>query len=1066
MNSDDIYIDELTNTYNRRYLKEKQSAEILEFQSKKIPFSLVMIDIDRFKEINDIYGHLKGDEVIRAFADFLKAATRPSDRVIRYGGDEFTCFMANTTKKDAEQVYRRFLKKCKEEDFRGLKITISVGISSYPEDGEEMEALLKIADEALLEAKRSGRDQIGVSKPKRLEVPIKIFVDRNEEKERLRGVILNNEKSVRVAVIKGNLGIGKTTLVKEILNAIRGREIIWTNCLSFSDEVVYYPIRELMRYKINRQGEAILKEIAVPYRVEIGKLIPGLDVGVTDEDVESIGLVLDRYRLYESVRRAVEIGPTEKIVVIDNIHWVDHETLELIKYLLRSIKDLNLVFVMVLREEEKKDVLADFMTYISREIEVKEIRLGPFGYHDVKICVDATIGEKSDEKLARYVFKESGGNPFFIEEIMKELHEMRYLSVVEDAWEFKEPEHEIVPKSIADAAQRRYNSLSKEAQEILEIASVIGRFDIEIMKEITGYNEGHIIGMVENIKRLGFTKEYGTRIDFQEEISRDAIYDQNVAGVKARVLHSRVADNLIERYKGREEEVLEELAFHYYRSREKEKGVKYCMEAGVHSREQYANTSALKYYSWADELLKDEKGVEKIKLRIDCLSRRAEVLNFIGNNDGAVKDFETALALAIEMGDKRKEVELKHSRSVIYYTLSKFDEAIAEAEMCLAMYAEQGNQIKMAELLTSVGSVHRRLGEYSKALERYDEALRLNREIGNKGGEARTLNNIGNIHMNLGDYSLALEQYDQAQKIFVEAKDKRGQATILNNIGSIYYIINDHIRSLANYEACLKILREIGYKDLEATVLNNIGSIKNRSSDYTGALKLYDEALKGERAIGNKDSESLVLSNTGNVYKNLGDLERAKEYFEEALKIGERIRAKERIMNAVLGLGDIHLKNNEFNKAKSYLDRAYDIASESKDMMKEVLPFLGDYYLTLKDTAGFEKVMPKLSELSKGLKLKNFDGYTAKLLGRYYVYQKNFESANDEFKKALSIANELKDSLSGGIVLYYLAKMEQERGNKTGAEANINKALQIFKDIGSKWWFDKAATIFNDNPGQ
>jgi diguanylate cyclase (GGDEF)-like protein len=91
------YIDDLTNCYNRRYLKKMQ-CEIEEFQEKNVPFSLAMVDIDYFKDINDTHGHLKGDEVINKYAQFMKDALRTSDIVIRYGGDEFVCIMPNTTR--------------------------------------------------------------------------------------------------------------------------------------------------------------------------------------------------------------------------------------------------------------------------------------------------------------------------------------------------------------------------------------------------------------------------------------------------------------------------------------------------------------------------------------------------------------------------------------------------------------------------------------------------------------------------------------------------------------------------------------------------------------------------------------------------------------------------------------------------------------------------------------------------------------------------------------------------------------------------------------------------------
>ena len=132
---DSLYLDTLTGVYNKRYLTEVQQETIREFINNKIPFSMVWIDIDHFKEINDTHGHMIGDEIIKGFARFLTRQLRKSDTVIRYGGDEFICIMPRTLRRDAEFINHRILEQCRQKEFSGLHITLSAGIAAYPDTG-------------------------------------------------------------------------------------------------------------------------------------------------------------------------------------------------------------------------------------------------------------------------------------------------------------------------------------------------------------------------------------------------------------------------------------------------------------------------------------------------------------------------------------------------------------------------------------------------------------------------------------------------------------------------------------------------------------------------------------------------------------------------------------------------------------------------------------------------------------------------------------------------------------------------------------------------------------------
>lgn len=152
--------DKLTGIANRRYFQNQLAVSIKRYQDEQIPFSLLIIDIDYFKQVNDTYGHLVGDEVLVKLATILKDNARPEDTVARFGGEEFTIILDNTNPERALEIATNFNKQVEISIWPTIgQLTISIGCAIYqPNDTED--TLLQHADEALYYSKRNGRNQV------------------------------------------------------------------------------------------------------------------------------------------------------------------------------------------------------------------------------------------------------------------------------------------------------------------------------------------------------------------------------------------------------------------------------------------------------------------------------------------------------------------------------------------------------------------------------------------------------------------------------------------------------------------------------------------------------------------------------------------------------------------------------------------------------------------------------------------------------------------------------------------------------------------------------------------
>jgi diguanylate cyclase (GGDEF)-like protein len=157
-----VNIDEIAAVYNRRYFNEVLGHEVHRARRYGGPLSLLMLDVDNFKYVNDKLGHLEGDSVLRSLGRLLCQQTRHSDTVCRFGGDEFAVVLPQTEEEHAYQLAERMRGTVKEV-LGGRKpyaVTVSIGGASYPDGCDEAEELVKLADQMCLAAKRSGKDQV------------------------------------------------------------------------------------------------------------------------------------------------------------------------------------------------------------------------------------------------------------------------------------------------------------------------------------------------------------------------------------------------------------------------------------------------------------------------------------------------------------------------------------------------------------------------------------------------------------------------------------------------------------------------------------------------------------------------------------------------------------------------------------------------------------------------------------------------------------------------------------------------------------------------------------------
>jgi diguanylate cyclase (GGDEF)-like protein len=162
-----VYRDALTGVYSRRFFDEILPRELSLARRSERPLALIMIDLDRFKSVNDTHGHQTGDAALRALAQFVVRGVRSTDVVCRFGGEEFVVVLSDTTAAGAAALAEKLSAQLKEAQLQGgeewalpVIFTITCGVAGFPEDGSEADTLVRAADTRLYRGKDEGRDRV------------------------------------------------------------------------------------------------------------------------------------------------------------------------------------------------------------------------------------------------------------------------------------------------------------------------------------------------------------------------------------------------------------------------------------------------------------------------------------------------------------------------------------------------------------------------------------------------------------------------------------------------------------------------------------------------------------------------------------------------------------------------------------------------------------------------------------------------------------------------------------------------------------------------------------------
>jgi tetratricopeptide (TPR) repeat protein len=613
-----------------------------------------------------------------------------------------------------------------------------------------------------------------------------------------------------VLAIEGEAGIGKTRLLEELAHHVQGLVVV--PAYQGESGLAYGLIHEAIDVALRTGDDERLAAVSPEALGQAALLFPDLAPGSKpplDTDPTAA-----RTRLFDGVSRTLAALCDGGALVIDDVHWADEASIELLSYLIRRLDRLGMTLVVTWRTEEfpPGNALRRVVSAAQRQGDGVLVKLDRLDAVAVGDLAAAVLGVEVDPAVVDVVFAETEGLPFFV---------IEYLTSIRDG----RPESVDVP----DILESRLAGLSDIARQVASAAAVIGRsFDAESLRSVCGRSDDEVVTALEELLKNGVVREPGggaTGYDFSHELLRRHVLG-STSLARRRLLHQRTATVLAGRHRRDPGAMAAQIGFHFESAgNDHEAADQYAMAAG-RAATLYANHEALDLYRRS--LALGHRDPAALHIAIGDLESLA------GAYGSAVSSYQTALAVR----GPSPQIERKLAQVYSYLGAWEVAEAhILEAQRQLAPGAADQMTVAVEHAL-----IAHRSGDDDRAAQLAGAALEAADATADPGNRAR-VNNLLGILRRSEDPEGALAHLTTARRLAAETDDPRLLAGILNNLALAYLADGEVEKGIGAAEEALGVYQRTGDRHREAAVHNNLADLLHAAGRGEEAMAHLKEAV-------------------------------------------------------------------------------------------------------------------------------------------------------------------------------------------------------------------------------
>ncbi len=395
-----------------------------------------------------------------------------------------------------------------------------------------------------------------------------------------------------VAIVRGAAGVGKTRLVTDVAEAARrsGAVVATSQCFGTSGRLALSPVADWLRAP---EVQSAMAELDTVWRAEVERLVPS-GHGRREAAASPRAMVdaWQRHRFFEGLARALESVRRPMLLVLDNLHWCDPETLAFLTFCLQLTPDAPLLVAATLREDAAQDdpEVAEWIVRMKAAGLVSELTLHPLGVAGTVALAEGIAGRALSETEAELLHATTGGFPLFIVEAARSSD-----GLGADAF----------PSSdLTGVLRRRLEQASESAREISGLAAAVGRnFTLDLLTEASDLDADQVVRAVDELWRRRILQEVDQGYDFSHDLLRESAYT-TVSPPRRWLLHRRIAQGLELLHADDVDPVSAQLAEQYARGGRADRALTYYRRAADIAAGLYAYAEAIRLYGEAIALIR------------------------------------------------------------------------------------------------------------------------------------------------------------------------------------------------------------------------------------------------------------------------------------------------------------------------------------------------------------------------------------------------------------------------------------------------------------------------------